>query len=311
MASVINASTSSGLVQTADTSGVLQLQTASTTAVTVDASQNVGIGTTSPSGVGKFAVVQYAQSTTAYFANANASWASDVVNSYSPSGTETSQISLSARSDGTSWLTSAYGAVLFRTGSTIAGTAERMRIDSSGNVLINQTAQIQYEKLGVTFNQATQVGLTLKNTNGTNTGGFATFYNSSGVQQGAIIQTNSTTTAYQTSSDYRLKENVAPMVGALNTVAKLKPVTYTWISTQEEGQGFIAHELQEIVPDCVSGVKDDVETYTDEEGNEQTRPKYQGIDTSFLVATLTAAIQEQTIIINDLKARITALEGAK
>jgi hypothetical protein len=75
------------------------------------------------------------------------------------------------------------------------------------------------------------------------------------------------------------------------------------------GQGFIAHELQAVVPDCVTGEKDAVETYTDEEGNEQTRIKPQGIDTSFLVATLTAAIQEQQTIINDLKASIEALEA--
>jgi hypothetical protein len=63
------------------------------------------------------------------------------------------------------------------------------------------------------------------------------------------------------------------------------------------------------VPDCVTGEKDAVETYTDEDGNEQTRPKYQGVDTSFLVATLTAAIQEQQALITALTARITALEN--
>jgi hypothetical protein len=89
------------------------------------------------------------------------------------------------------------------------------------------------------------------------------------------------------------------MIGALDKVSALKPVTYTWKSTGEDGQGFIAHELAEVVPDCVFGEKDAV----DEEEN----PVYQGIDTSFLVATLTAAIQE-------LNAKVTALEaqlGAK
>jgi hypothetical protein len=90
------------------------------------------------------------------------------------------------------------------------------------------------------------------------------------------------------------------MTGALDVVSALKPVTYTWKVDGSEGQGFIAHELQEVVPDCVSGEKDAVDT----EGN----PQYQGIDTSFLVATLTAAIQEQQTIINDLKARVETLE---
>ena len=74
------------------------------------------------------------------------------------------------------------------------------------------------------------------------------------------------------------------MTGALAKVAQLKPVTYKWKSDGSAGQGFIAHELQAVVPDCVTGEKDAV----DENG----KPKYQGVDTSFLVATLTAAIQE-------------------
>ena len=74
------------------------------------------------------------------------------------------------------------------------------------------------------------------------------------------------------------------MTGALAIVAQLKPVTYKWKVDGSDGQGFIAHELQAVVPDCVSGEKDAI----DADG----KPKYQGVDTSFLVATLTAAIQE-------------------
>ena len=135
----------------------------------------------------------------------------------------------------------------------------------------------------------------------------ATWYYQGGVV--GRVTTNSANTTYGTSSDYRLKENIAPMIGALDTVARLKPVTYKWKQDGSDGQGFIAHELQEIVPDAVQGEKDAVETYTDEEGNEQTRPKYQGVDTSFLVATLTAAIQEQQAIIEELKTRIITLEN--
>jgi hypothetical protein len=117
---------------------------------------------------------------------------------------------------------------------------------------------------------------------GTATENYVTFYRN-GSQVGSI-QNNSTTTIYNTTSDYRLKENVAPMTGALAKVSALKPVTYTWKLDGSSGQGFIAHELQAVVPECVTGEKDAV----DAEG----KPKYQGIDTSFLVATLTAAIQE-------------------
>ena len=91
------------------------------------------------------------------------------------------------------------------------------------------------------------------------------------------------------------------MVGALETIAQLKPVTYDWISDKSQGQGFIAHELQAVIPDCVVGEKDAV----DAEGN----PQYQGIDTSFLVATLTSAIQELKAIIDTQQTRIIALEA--
>jgi hypothetical protein len=87
----------------------------------------------------------------------------------------------------------------------------------------------------------------------------------------------------------------------LAKVEQLNPVTYTWKSNGSSSQGFIAHELQAVVPDCVSGEKDAV--------NEDGSIKAQGIDTSFLVATLTAAIQEQQAIITDLKARIETLEA--
>jgi hypothetical protein len=91
------------------------------------------------------------------------------------------------------------------------------------------------------------------------------------------------------------------MTNALATIAALKPCTYTWKSAPDEvGEGFIAHELAEVCPSAVTGTKDAV----DADGN----PKYQGIDTSFLVATLTAAIQEQQALIASLTARIAALE---
>ena len=134
------------------------------------------------------------------------------------------------------------------------------------------------------------------------------FYTSGSTLAGRI-NINGSSASYITSSDYRLKENIAPMTGALAKVSALKPCTYTWKEGGQASQGFIAHELAEVCPDAVVGEKDAVETYTDEDGNEQTRIKPQGIDTSFLVATLTAAIQEQQAIITDLKSRIEALEA--
>jgi hypothetical protein len=137
--------------------------------------------------------------------------------------------------------------------------------------------------------------------NKTASGGFDGFkfqYNSSGV--GSITYTN-TAVAFNTSSDYRLKEDIAPITGALAKVAALKPVTYKWKLDGSNSDGFIAHELAEVCPQAVHGEKDAV----DADGN----PVYQGIDTSFLVATLTAAMQEQQALITSLTARIAALEG--
>jgi len=141
----------------------------------------------------------------------------------------------------------------------------------------------------------TRGAMGIKNTEAGNSTDYLTFYNSANGSAGAISQTGATTVTYATSSDYRLKENIAPMSGALDKVLALKPVTYKWKKDGTDGQGFIAHELQAIVPECVVGEKDAV----DAEGN----PKYQGIDTSFLVATLVSAIQELKAEIDLLKAK--------
>ena len=174
--------------------------------------------------------------------------------------------------------------------------------DNNGNFLvgaISQIATVSRFTLGVPNN--TQWGISMKATD-SNTGYRAiNFANFSSTNIGSIDCTTSAT-SYSTSSDYRLKEDIAPMTGALAKVALLKPVTYKWKATGESTQGFIAHELAEIVPECVVGEKDAV----DANGN----PEYQGIDTSFLVATLTAAIKEQQALITTLTTRITALEQA-
>jgi hypothetical protein len=180
-----------------------------------------------------------------------------------------------------------------------ASSNEDMRIDSSGNLLVGTTSTLNSSKMGYQFDgNAGYRGLFSNNS----TGGAAThmgFY-TSGTSYGSI-SSSTTGTGFNTTSDYRLKNTIAPMTGALAKVASLKPCTYKWNVDNSDGQGFIAHELQEVVAGCVTGEKDAV----DAEG----KPIYQGIDTSFLVATLTAAIQEQQALITSLTARITALES--
>jgi hypothetical protein len=183
---------------------------------------------------------------------------------------------------------------------------ERARIDSSGRLLVDCTTE-PFSVAGIglspggagyfTRSSAASIWASRLTTTGDLIAlGYA------GVQRGSI-STNGSSISYNTSSDYRLKNTIAPMTGALQKVALLKPCTYKWNADGADGQGFIAHELAEVVPDCVQGEKDAV----DAEGN----PQYQGIDTSFLVATLTAAIQEQQAIITALTARVEALEGTQ
>jgi hypothetical protein len=187
--------------------------------------------------------------------------------------------------------------MLFRVG----GTTERMRINSNGGLLLSTTSAIWSANERLTV-QATGAGAV------------ATFRAQQGATEMQIIfkgtndalagyiQVGTTSTSYITSSDYRLKENITPMTGALGIVQQLKPVTYKWKVDGSSGQGFIAHELQEFVPEAVCGNKDDV--------TEDGSIKPQGIDTSFLVATLTAAIQELKTELDNVKTELAALKGA-
>jgi hypothetical protein len=176
---------------------------------------------------------------------------------------------------------------------------ERARITSGGDLLVGRISLVDFEKFGVEFDTATANGALFRSSSST-AGNMIIFRTASG-QIGSITTNGTSSTAYNTSSDYRLKENVAPMTGALAKVAALKPVTYKWKVDGSDGEGFIAHELAEVVTQCVTGEKDAV--------NEDGSIKPQGIDTSFLVATLTAAIQELKVIVDAQAVEIAALKG--
>jgi hypothetical protein len=124
---------------------------------------------------------------------------------------------------------------------------------------------------------------------GSSVGGLATTGSISG---------NSSNVAYNTSSDYRLKENIVPLTDAITKLKLLAPKRFTWKAAPEEGvvEGFIAHEVQEIVPVAVHGEKDAVDA------NGKIVP--QGIDSSFLIPLLTAALQEAVARIEALEARL-------
>ena len=115
------------------------------------------------------------------------------------------------------------------------------------------------------------------------------------------ISTDGSNTAYNTSSDYRLKENVSTDWDATTRLKQLKPSRFNWKANKDKTvDGFIAHEVSSIVPEAITGQKDAV----DENGN----PQYQGIDQSKLVPLLTKALQESIARADALEARIKKLE---
>jgi len=154
-------------------------------------------------------------------------------------------------------------------------------VNSAQDVMIGTTTALAAG--GITFSRAVNANFIYFGQNSIVDGATFQSFQLNGTQNG-YIAISAGVTVYATTSDYRMKKNVAKMTGALDKVALLNPVTFDWVDSKKSCQGFIAHELKAVVPECVFGEKDAV----DDNG----KPKYQGVDTSFLVATLTAAIQE-------------------
>ena len=259
--------------------------TSDTERMRIDSSGNVGIGTSSPTTVGGVALCVYDSSAPRIrLTNSTTGNTSTVGGELTIAG---SDFIMENR-------TTSANIRWYNNGS------ERMRMDSSGNLLVNTTSATGSSKFVVAADTTSVNPMTVNNTRSTAATDYSILFYRNASLVGSV-QTTLSATSYVTSSDYRLKDNIAPMTGALAKVTQLKPVTYKWKVDGSDGQGFIAHELQTVVPDCVTGTKDAV----DADGN----PVYQGIDTSFLVATLTSAIQEQQVIINELKSRIETLES--
>jgi hypothetical protein len=176
-----------------------------------------------------------------------------------------------------------------------AGT-ERMRIDSSGTTSFHGISGRATGSTGhLSISEQTYNRSYLESaTTTTSSINLMAFINPNGAI--GSISVSGSSTAFNTSSDYRLKENVVEMTGATDRVKQLEPKRFNFIADADTTvDGFLAHEVQSVVPEAITGTHNEV----DADGN----PVYQGIDQSKLVPLLVATIQE-------LEARITALENA-
>jgi len=262
--------------------------------------------------------------------NATSRYAGITLASNNSAGT-TSEFTLSNVST-----SSNYQGVLTLQARTGASTyAERLRVDKSGNVSIGKT-NVLISAVGIHFTpdgtvSATKDGaiplvLNRVATGSNNPNGVIAQFKRETVTVGNISVSDGAT-AFNTSSDYRLKENVVELTSASERVNQLRPSRFNWISddTNTVIDGFIAHEVATVVPEAITGAKDAMidEEYEvtpevlDEDGNVTTEavmgtrsvPDYQGIDQSKLVPLLTAALQEALAEIASLKTRVEALEG--
>ena len=191
----------------------------------------------------------------------------------------------------------------------------RVHIDSNGRLIVGnsigtdtwpqatstadeQKIQLQQTaQLDISTNQSGAIRVNINNGNG-----FPAYWYRNGTFVGSI-SVSSSATAYNTTSDYRLKENVVDMTGAIERVKQLSPKRFNFIAddTDRLVDGFLAHEAQTVVAEAVTGTHNEV----DDDGN----AVMQGIDQSKLVPLLTGALKEAIAKIEDLEARIVALEN--
>jgi hypothetical protein len=240
---------------------------------------NVGIGTTNP-----------AQKLTVYGSDNN----NLIMSSNSGGNSNTMRIQAN---DAASYIVSSAAVPLIFD----VQSAERMRITNNGEFLLNRSSIFGSGNTCSAFIQGKSTAAMY--VIGTNTSGYQliTFFNGGLNVMGSITH-NNTSVTYGTSSDYRLKENVVELDGAIDRVKLLQPKRFNFIADAENTvDGFLAHEVADVVPEAITGIKDEV----DNEGN----PKYQNIDQSKLVPLLAKAIQEQQVLIEQLQAEVALLKG--
>ena len=195
-----------------------------------------------------------------------------------------------------------------------AGNTKRMEIDDNGHFRLHQPNRVTVgtssgdKGLAVQHSEVLGSCLFISKTDNfplmlnRNGSGNITQYRRNGLVKGQV-DVNASRVAYQTTSDYRLKENVATLSNGITRLKDLKPCRFNF--KDDAGNtvdGFLAHELQVVVPEAVSGTKDAVDS--------ENNPDYQGADNSFIVPLLTAALQEAVGKIETLETKVAALEAA-
>ena len=205
--------------------------------------------------------------------------------------------------------------------------SERMRIESNGDIRLVSSVGIgsyttnpgnwvsnnidggQDFRVGTLVTSADASVIHIINKTTTGSGNMMAF-RVQGSTKGTI-STDGSSTSYNTSSDYRLKENEVAISDGITRLKSLKPYRFNFkTDASTTVDGFFAHEVSSIVPEAITGEKDATETYIDDNGDEQTRIKPQAIDQSKLVPLLTSALQEAITKIETLEARVKTLEDA-
>ena len=178
-----------------------------------------------------------------------------------------------------------------------------MTIANSGDLRVGTGANNGNGKIEVFFDTSRN-GIHLRPSSSVLNQNYLIFTNSAGQTTGYINNSGTTSVSYNTSSDYRLKENVVDLDGAIARVKQLAPKRFNFIGESDRTvDGFLAHEAQTVVPEAISGTHNEVDS--------DNNPVYQGIDQSKLVPLLTAALQEAISKIETLETKVAALEAAE
>mgnify|MGYP002639449597 FL=1 len=203
------------------------------------------------------------------------------------------------------------GELIFSTvNPTTFAATEVMRFDTDKDILINTTSSTSVsgdcmilrgsaDAVGPDTNNNIDIGHAAARADGSLYARFR--YDGTAIGQISQVGSPGTSVNYGTTSDRRMKKDIVPMENGVSRIEQLNPVYFIWKSSNLPGQGFIADELQQVFPDAVTGQPNAV----DSQGN----PVYQNVDTSYIVATLCAAVQELKSELDSVKAELETLKS--